>query len=269
MQSSVRIPRISVACSLPALRAQADRLAASLGLRLADDQTGTDLLLRLTERHLELLSPGNRELTGAVFVEFVVGKAGYRRRQGGREMLLRAVGCKAKQPRKVLDATGGLGRDAFILADHGCTVRVVERHPVIAALLADGLRRALGHPETGEAAARITLTLADSRHILADMARTGEQLDVVYLDPMFPPRSKSAKVKKDLRILQLLTGPEEDGGTLLAAALQTAAARVVVKRPKGAPALPGPAPSHSHAGATTRFDVYLRPAGGGRPAAGP
>ncbi|MHB8789354.1 MAG: class I SAM-dependent methyltransferase [Desulfobulbaceae bacterium] len=259
MQTLSKIPRLSVACSNPALEEEARLLARSLGLPEAAGQEPPDLVLHLTGHHLELLCPGNPELTGPVLVEFVSGAAGYRRRHGGHEMLLRAVGCKTNRPLNVLDATGGLGRDSFILASHGCTVQLVERHPVIGALLADGLRRALAHPETNEAAARITLRIADSRQVLTELAHGGGQVDVIYLDPMFPQRSKSAKVKKELQVLQLLAGGEEDGGELLAAALGTAAGRVVVKRPKGAPSLPGPVPSHCHAGTTTRFDVYLRP----------
>ena len=254
---------MGVACSLPALEEQAAELAQFLGLPERTGHEEPDLVLHLTEHHLELLWPGNPELTGPVLVEFVAGAAGYRRRHGGNEMLLRAVGFKAGRTMTVLDATGGLGRDAFILASRGCRVQLVERHPVIGVLLADGLRRALLHPETREAAARITLRIADSRQLLAAIAREGQQVEVVYLDPMFPLRSKSAKVKKELQMLQMLAGREEDSGELLAAALCAAGGRVVVKRPKGAPSLPGPAPSHSHSGSTTRFDVYLRNRGAG------
>ncbi|MHB8809451.1 MAG: class I SAM-dependent methyltransferase [Desulfobulbaceae bacterium] len=269
MQTKTRIPRIEVACSLPSLEEQAARLAQALGLSARPDREPPDLVLHLTEHHLELLCPGNPELTGPVLVEFVTGAAGYRRRHGGHEMLLRAVGLKSGRPLSALDTTGGLGRDAFILASHGCTVHIVERHPVIGALLADGLRRALQHPETQRAAARITLTVKDSRQVLAELASAGQQVDAVYLDPMFPRRSKSAKVKKELQMLQMLAGVEEDNGDLLAAALRTAAPRVVVKRPKGAPTLPGPPPAHSHVGTTTRFDVYLRPGGNRNPEARP
>lgn len=225
---------------------------------MASEHEDAGLILNLTHRHLEVSCPADPALTGPVLVEFVTGAAGYRRRLGGNEMLLRAVGLKKNRPYTVLDATGGLGRDAFILASHGCTVLLVERNPIIGALLADGLRRALAHPETTAAAARITLTVADSRQVLTTMGNEGQQVDAIYLDPMFPRRTKSAKVKKELQVLQLLTGKQEDGGELLAAALGTACSRVVVKRPKGAPPLPGPAPSHSHSGTTTRFDVYIR-----------
>lgn len=256
---AANIPRVSIACSLPALQEQAARLAKYLGLSLRAGHEAADLVLHLTERHLELLCPGNPELTGPVLAEFVAGAAGYRRQHGGKETLLRAVGIKTGKAMTLLDATGGLGRDAFILACHGGAVQLVERHPVIGVLLADGLRRALRHPETREAAARITLNIADSRQVLAKLAHEGHQVDVVYLDPMFPERTKSAKVKKELQILQMLVGQEGDYGELLEAALRAAGWRVVVKRPKGAPSLPGPAPSHSHGGATTRFDIYLRP----------
>lgn len=256
---ATRIPRVRVACSLPALQEQAGRLAHDLGLPDHTGREAPDLVLHLTKHHLELLCPGNPELTGPVLVEFVTGAAGYRRRAGGNEMLLRAIGHKAGRAMTVLDATGGLGRDAFILASHGCEVQLVERHPVIGALLADGLRRALRHQQTREAAARITLRIADSRQVMAELVPGGQWIDVVYLDPMFPQRSKSAKVKKELQVLQLLAGTEEGGGELLTEALRAAGDRVVVKRPKGAPSLPGPAPSHSHRGTTTRFDVYLRP----------
>jgi 16S rRNA (guanine1516-N2)-methyltransferase len=255
---ATRIPRVRVACSLPALQKQAARLAHGLGLPDHPGHEPPDLVLRLTEHHLELLCPGNPELTGPVLVEFVTGAAGYRRRHGGNEMLLRAVGHKAGRAMTVLDATGGLGRDAFILASHGCKVQLVERHPVVGVLLADGLRRALQDQQTREAAARITLRVADSRQVMAELAHGGQWVDVIYLDPMFPQRSKSAKVKKELQVLQLLAGKEEDSGELLTEALRAAGGRVVVKRPKGAPTLPGPAPSHSHSGTTTRFDVYLR-----------
>jgi 16S rRNA (guanine1516-N2)-methyltransferase len=255
--SAARTPRVGIACSLPALEEQAANLAQSLGLFPRTGNEEPDLVLHLTERHLELRCPGNPDLTGSVLAEFVTGAAGYRRRHGGNEMLLRAVGFKEGRTMTVLDATGGLGRDAFILASRGCTVQLAERHPVIGALLADGLRRALLHPETREAAAGITLRIADSRQLLAAIAREGQQVEVVYLDPMFPQRSKSAKVKKELQMLQMLADREEDAGELLAAALLAAGSRVVVKRPRSAPSLPGPAPSHSHSGSTTRFDVYL------------
>ena len=63
--------------------------------------------------------------------------------------------------------------------------------------------------------------------------------DVVYLDPMYPHRQKSALVKKEMRVFQSLVGADEDADLLLAPALALATRRVVVKRPDYAEPLAG------------------------------
>ncbi len=250
--------RAGVAFDRPGLAAAAADLARQLGLPLvspvADD---LDFVLFRTAARLELRRAGDADWATPVWAEFVKGPAGYRRRRGGREMLIRAAGVKQGRPLSVLDATGGMGRDAFLLAGCGCTVHIFERHPLVAALLRDGLLRAAADPATRDSAGRIHLVAADSRKFLENMTNRGEDVDVVYLDPMFPERTKSALVKKELQILQLLVGGEDDTEQLLAAALNAARNRVVVKRPKSAPPLAGRKPSHCLSGTTTRFDVYM------------
>ena len=81
--------------------------------------------------------------------------------------------------------------------------------------------------------------------------------DVIYLDPMYPTRTKSALGKKELRILRQIVGEDLDAGELLQVALKTARKRVVVKRPRLAPPIPGPEPNLVFKGKTSRFDVYL------------
>ncbi len=250
--------RAGVAFDQPELAAAAAELARQLGLPLvapaADD---LDFVLVRTATRLELRWTGDVAPAAPVWTEFVTGPAGYRRRHGGREMLIRAVGVKQGRPPAVLDATGGMGRDAFLLAGRGCAVHLFERNLVVAALLRDGLLRAAKNPETRESAGRIHLIAADSRKFLENMTNLGKNIDVVYLDPMFPERTKSALVKKELQILRLLVGGEDDTERLLAAALNAAGNRVVVKRPKSAPPLAGRKPSHCLNGDTTRFDVYM------------
>jgi 16S rRNA (guanine1516-N2)-methyltransferase len=172
-------------------------------------------------------------------------------------MLIRAIGFRQQEPPLVLDATGGLGRDAFLMAGRGCRVHLVERNSIVAALLQDGLQRAAKHPATRDACARIRVSTADSLQIIRDGG--AHDYDVIYLDPMYPERTKSALAKKDMQVLQQLLGRQDDAGQLLAAALETGAARVVVKRPRTVPPLAAHPPSHSLGGKTTRFDVYLAP----------
>lgn len=225
------------------------------------------LLLRVSRNGLELLQPDDPKCSGAVRVDFTAGRAAFRRKQQKKELLVRAVEGKGgginNASLKIIDATGGLGRDSFLLAAAGHQVCIFECQPVIAALLADGLARAGTHPETAKITQRIRLIAKNAVNALEAVEAGGQEgqgVDVVYLDPMFPERRKSALVKKELQLLQLLAHLDSAPEQLLTAALQVATHRVVVKRPVKAPFLADCAdcaPSHSLSGKTVRFDVYL------------
>jgi 16S rRNA (guanine1516-N2)-methyltransferase len=128
---------------------------------------------------------------------------------------------------------------------------------VVAALLQDGLRRASEHTDTREIADRITFSAMDTIQYLHETGGTESRHDVIFLDPMYPARNKSALVKKEMQMLQELIGHEPDTEQLLNTALSAAGKRVVVKRPRTAPALGEIPPSHSIKGKTTLFDVYI------------
>ena len=197
----------------------------------------------------------------AIWADFSGGRLGHRAGSpgGGAAMLRRAVGFKAP-PWQVCDATAGLARDAFLLASIGCTVTAIERSAVVAALVADGVARARqsADQQVLDAIDRITWVAADSRAWLASRRSVGElnRPDVVYLDPMFPPRGKSALVKKEMRLCRLAAGDDGDAGELLALARLAAKSRVVVKRPVGAAPL-AEGVAYEYAGRTIRYDVYL------------
>lgn len=200
---------------------------------------------------------------GRVCVDFVTGPMGFRRRRGGGrgQAVAKAVGLKgSKTPPRVVDATAGLGRDAFILATLGCPVLAIERHPDIHALCSDGLDRALQDPDTAEALGnRLMLQQGDALAYLKDYAASpiaSFQPDVLYLDPMHPPRKKSALPRLEMRLFRDLVGEDLDQKELLQAALESGIARVVVKRPANQePMMPGVVSSIP--GKTTRFDIYL------------
>jgi len=214
------------------------------------------LLLVRTADRLELRQTG-RNAAGPLFVDFGAEALLYRRRHGGsrKEAVARAVGLRGGSSPTVLDVTAGLGRDGFILASLGCRVRLVERSPLVAALLADGLSRAEKTPQLARITGNLCLTVGNSLEILAKWR--DESPEVVFLDPMYPHRGKSALVKKEMRLIRLLVGDDEDSDALLPAALAVASRRVVVKRPRLAPALAGPEPTFTLAGKNSRFDVYL------------
>ena len=257
--------------------AEATSLARQLGLTLLPPGTRPGecvshdavLLLEGDTLALQRTRPGGslaggrvagQVLPGPVAVDFGSAAMRHRRRSGQNELLGRAVGVSARRRLRVLDATAGLGRDSFVLADMGCSVALVEREPVIAAMLERGLRSAAGSgdPWLQEVVRRMTLYAQDARSLPAGMAA---QFDVIYLDPMFPARDKSAAVKKEMALFQLLLDSDSsraDSTALLQWALDQAVARVVVKRPSRASALGPQRVSHSLGGKAVRFDVYVR-----------
>lgn len=264
MSEQVRLAVLAVGES-DELRARAEALAARLALPLADGPKATayDLLLAVTGERLELREVGPRS-AGPVCVDFVGGRLGYRRGtpRFGAATLLRAVGFR-RPPWRVCDATAGLARDAFLMALAGCSVTAVERSGVLAALVADALERAGDDRELGPVVReRFKLVPGEARQVLADWP-ADEPPDAVYLDPMFPPRKKSALVKIEMRVCRRVAGADADAAGLLKAALKAARSRVVVKRALADPPL-RESPSFSYRGRTLRYDIYLPAASGGR-----
>jgi len=195
------------------------------------------------------------------FVDFVSGAASHRRKYGGGkgQAIAKAVGLNKRSGLKVLDATAGMGGDAFVLASLGCEVTLVERSPIVKLLLEDGLHRARQYAkaEDGEllqVLARMTLCEGDSLEFLAQLQENVYQ--VVYLDPMFPPKKKSAEVKKEMQFFHHVVGRDSDADGLLELSLVLAKNRVVVKRPKVADFLGGIEPGYQLLGKSNRFDVY-------------
>ena len=230
--------------------------AERLGLQ---EQADADFALQLGAEGLQFVELGP-QAPGAVRVDFVEGAVAHRRLFGGGtgQMIAKAVGVQPGVRPQVLDATAGLGRDAFVLASLGCSMTLIERQPLIAALLEDGLMRARQSAEVAPIAAQMRLLQGNAIELLS--AWTDEAPQVIYLDPMFPHRDKSALVKKEMRLFRPLVGDDLDAPALLAAALALASHRVVVKRPRKAPCIEGAKPSYVLEGKSSRYDIYAKKA---------
>lgn len=203
---------------------------------------------------LAVFKPASKEKP--LRLDFASERLNWRRKSGvGREDLLRAIGIKPDAPPSVLDLTAGLGRDGFLLADRGCSVTLVERNPVLGALLQDALSRGAHASDTQAACARISLIQDEAAQVLATWQ--GESPDVIVLDPMYPEHGTTALPHKEMRWLRELVGDDPDADALLQPALVLARKRVVVKRPLKAPDLNGITPHHRHRGRAVRFDVYV------------
>lgn len=221
---------------------------------LNDPKTITDMLpeglsLEMTEDGLSLLGDG-LSLT-ADFSEMIP-----RIKKGvlGKELLVKAARIRGKEHPTVLDATAGFGQDSLLLSAAGFQVFLYEYDPVISALLADALFRAKDVPELSEAVSRMTLFKEDS---IRAMKALSEAPDVIYLDPMFPKRNKSALIKKKFQLLQKLEKPCPDEEELLSAALLAHPHKIVIKRPLKGPFLAGRKPDYSLEGKAIRYDCIV------------
>jgi 16S rRNA (guanine1516-N2)-methyltransferase len=244
---------IAVTTTTSELEQAANVLAERLHLPyISDNLANYTYLLILTPSHLGLQkvnSPAN-----PLIIDFLSKKMAYRRQHATlrNEIIARALGLKNKLPRHIIDATAGLCRDSFILATLGFEINIIERSPIIFALIEDAIARARKDTKTQAIIERLHPIQANANDWLKN-----QTADVIYLDPMFPERKKSALSKQDMRIFHDVVGDDGDADELLTIALTCAKQRVVVKRPRLAAPLCGLIPSFSMEGSSNRFDIYL------------
>ena len=196
------------------------------------------------------LTDGNMSLT----CDFVRMKKRIRPDRLAHEMLVKATRIKQSDAPTAIDATAGLGEDSLILAAAGFDVTMYEREPVIAEALRRALEEAAADPDLADIAARMHLVEGDS---ISAMRSLASPPDIIFLDPMFPERTKSGLVKKKLQLLQQIEKPCEDEEELLSAALAACPRKVIIKRPLKGPHLAGVKPSYSLNGKTIRYDIIV------------
>lgn len=251
----------------PILEDKAAKLAETLQIRQVqfDAQENYNLLVVYTEKGLQiqLKEDHGKKKPVTLMVDFLSESLTYRRQHGGgiKQALARAVGIKPGVRPSIVDATAGLGNDSFILASLGCQVTMIERSPLLAALLHDALDRATMTTTDSlaqDSAARLVLIQGNATAILKKNTKNQTILpDTIYLDPMYPHSRKSALNKQEMRIIRYLVGNDNDANELLVSAQLCASKRVVVKRPKGAPSLDDKPPSHVIKMKNSRYDVYM------------
>ncbi|MEJ6478784.1 MAG: class I SAM-dependent methyltransferase [Octadecabacter sp.] len=193
---------------------------------------------------------------GELRVDFVSGAVAHRLKFGGGrgQALAKAMGLRAGKTPMIVDATAGLGRDAFLLASLGAQVTLIERSPQMHALLVQGMQRAEDEGgEFGDIIGRMTLLQGDAKDLLPELS--GE---AILIDPMHPPRKNSALVKRELRQVREIVGSDDDAAELVRVALKHARSRVVLKWPAKADPIVGiRACSHQILGKSTRYDVFM------------
>jgi 16S rRNA (guanine1516-N2)-methyltransferase len=261
---------ISIISSNPECINTASILSDKLGYPVYDGNLddcnsplGADSYVLLVDEYgVSLVQPGI-STHGPIKVDFSSGRNNHRRKYGGGngQMIAKAVGISGRFKPSIMDLTAGLGADGFIFASLGCNVKLIERNPLIASLLQDGILRANADSKDDSDLAsimeKLVLIESDSFYLMSDLTED-EKPDVIYLDPMFPHRKKTAKVKKEMQAFQAIVGDDNDSGLLLDKAIDTARYRVVIKRPNHAEYLHNMAPTYSLSGKSIRFDIFAK-----------
>ena len=148
---------------------------------------------------------------------------------------------------KILDATGGFGKDAFEIASFHGEVKIAEKVPWVHYLLNECISKS---STKSDSFPKLKLHLIDSVKLL-----NKESFDVIYLDPMFGPKLKKSESKKEIQLLKdcLLNEEESD---LFSLAIKVARNRVIVKRHPKLDYLLGERPNFSISSKLIRYDVY-------------
>lgn len=186
-------------------------------------------------------------------IDFDASGPDYRRKalRGGAEILARALGGLSSH-RRVLDLSAGLGQDAVFMAQMGFEVTALERHPLLAFLLSEARGRT-----TREDLAGLRFQRADALDWLTRPPTTGQSFDVVYFDPMYPEKKKSALPRQEMRLFRELVGDDGDAAQVLELARRGPWRRVVVKRPLKAEEL-ATGVRNRFEGHSVRYDVYVK-----------
>lgn len=233
--------------ALPLAKAVAERFSLPLAMH-----STAIAQLQVSDDNIYLQIP---ELGKPITIDFASGKYDHRRKFGGGrgQPLAKAVGLKKGQAPTVIDATAGFARDAFVLASLGCQVMMLEQNPVLSLLIEQALKCGAQNDAIAAIIQRLSITHCNAVDHIKQLTVLP---DVIYLDPMYPSRDKSALVKKEMQLLHQLIGPDITSDVLLTVSRQKAQKRVVVKRPKGAEYVGQQKPSVSIESKNTRFDIY-------------
>ncbi|MDR1057034.1 MAG: class I SAM-dependent methyltransferase [Coxiellaceae bacterium] len=253
--------KIAVMPTCDSVLTKAKDLAAKLYLPLIKQDHINQcfsFLLAVTLDRLELRETKTKH-TKPIFVDFLAPSINYRIKYGGgkKQLIARAIGIKNQQGLSVIDATAGLGIDAFVLASLGCEVMMLERSPIISVLLEDGLERLKKNSQINNYKINLHTTQSID-YINKVLQGRFKKPDIIYLDPMYPKRTNSALNKKTMGVLHELVGDDNDAPQMLGAALKCAKNRVIIKRPRHADYLGKLEPNlQLSSGGSSRYDIYF------------
>lgn len=182
-------------------------------------------------------------------IDFLTNKKNYHKVKSGlrTELISKAMGA-GKRGLNVLDLSAGLGIDAIFLWQMGYSLISIERNPIVYLALETALKNLAAKTEN-----TIEFKFDSAEKFLK---KTSAVFDVIYFDPMFPEKKKSALPRQEMILFRELVGSDSDASSILNQAVECKKAnRIVVKRPLKAELL-RQKPQSQLFGKLIRFDIY-------------
>jgi 16S rRNA (guanine1516-N2)-methyltransferase len=233
--------------------AKAKKLAKELDIAIVTSLNQTDFsnIILVNEHGISIKYSGAKV---PIYVDFNSRTLSHRNKARQKELIIKALGIGKLNSPTIIDTTAGMAKDSFIIASYGYNVQMIERSPVIAALLGDGLERGLHNLEISSIIKNMHLINGDAINLLPSM-----RADIIYLDPMFPDKANSsAAAKKEMQLFREIIGDDVDASKLFEVAFASANYRVVVKRPIKSAYISDIKPSFKIEGSSSRFDIYQK-----------
>lgn len=176
-----------------------------------------------------------------------------------KDLLARAMGLKSgKKKPIVLDASAGALGDSMLMYSYGLEkLYLVERHPLIAALILNALREI----DT----AKIEFYFGEVSNFINEKydSINGSassfivNYDIAFYDPMYEAKNMKAAPKKEMFIFREIIRADQDNVEIAKQLLNNCNDRLVIKRSnKAKPLLPHPCMCVK--GKSTSYDVYLK-----------
>ena len=168
----------------------------------------------------------------------------------GETLLKKAIGWQSTVQKHILDATGGLGHDSFILALLGQKITVLEKNMGLCILIEEALHNLPNLPYFNDAKNNISIINNDSRAFLS----SAENFDVVYIDPMFNSEKKLKRTKQ----MEFLDNYLEEHDDPSAEFYESNFKRLVIKKELRATSSIKDCSALSFRGSSIRYDIYSK-----------
>lgn len=185
-------------------------------------------------------------------VDFLKGSLGWRLKRKDHETLLKKALGKKNNNLTIFDGTAGFLSDALIFLALGHKVIACEQSKVLFLLLSDAIDRA-----------KIKLSFLDNLNLIhgdaLDVYKSMQNIDVIYLDPMYPSKKKSALTSgsmSDIKSILKLENIENLEDEVFFDFKKNKFKKIILKRPIKSKIIDDSF-NYQIKGKSTRFDVYI------------